>query len=191
MAPSASQANEWPGTAGSEWVELGRVLRAHALDGSLLVALHGEDADSLIATPRVLLRGSAGAREFETREVRPVPFARSRGARVRLRLAGIDSREQAEPWSGASLSVAAEALPALPEGEYYWRELIGLECVTLAGASLGVVEEIWPTGSNDVLVVRGDGRTTLVPALHDVLVRVDLAARKLWIDPPAGLLEPS
>jgi 16S rRNA processing protein RimM len=56
----------------------------------------------------------------------------------------------------------------------------------MAGTS---AEEIWPTGSNDVLVIRDGTRTRLVPALRSVLVRVDATAGELWIDPPAGLLE--
>jgi 16S rRNA processing protein RimM len=183
--------NERPDAAPPGWVELGRVLRAHGLDGTLLVALHGEDAANLIDAPRVLLRGSSGSLEVDVLDVRPIPFARARGARVRARLAGIDSRERAESWGGATLSIPEAALPALPEGEYYWRDLIGLACRTLDGRTLGRIEEIWPTGSNDVLVVRGEGATTLVPALHDVLVRVDLLAGEVCIDPPAGLLEPS
>jgi 16S rRNA processing protein RimM len=182
--------NERPDAVPHGWVELGHVVRAHGLDGTLLVALHGEDAANLIDTPRVLLRGSAGSLEVAVIDVRPIPLARAHGARVRVRLAGIDSRERAESWSGATLSIPETALPALPDGEYYWRDLIGLECLTLDGRSLGRIEEIWPTGSNDVLVVRGAGATTLVPALHDVLARVDLEQRRVWIDPPAGLLEP-
>ena len=81
------------------------------------------------------------------------------------------------------------ALEPLPEGEFYWREILGLRCLTLAGEELGTVEEIWPTGDVDVLVVRQADRTRLIPALAGLMVRVDREAGELWIDPPEGLLE--
>ena len=110
-------------------------------------------------------------------------------ARVRLWLAGLDSRERAELWRGAALSIPETALQPLPQGEFYWRELLGLRCCRMDGEPLGVVEEIWPTGSNDVLVIRDGDRLHLVPALRSVLVRVDRAAGEMRVDWPAVLVE--
>ena len=126
-----------------------------------------------------------------------IPFrvleARDRGrARVELRLAGLGTREHARAWSGARVSIAHALLRPLPEGEYYQRDLIGLAVRTPDGRHVGHVQEIWPTGGHDLLVVATSGEPVLVPAVEPVLTRVDLAAREIWIDPPAGLIpEPS
>ena len=55
---------------------------------------------------------------------------------------------------GADIGVSPEQLPSLPEGEYYWRDLIGCRVVTTKGYELGEVSELMETGSNDVLVVQ-------------------------------------
>lgn len=157
--------------------------RARGLDGSLLVHLHGDDPAHLLAAPEVSLQGEPGRIPFRVLE------ARDRGrARVELRLAGLGTRELAREWAGAGVSIAQALLRPLPEGEYYQRDLIGLAVRTADGRHLGHVQEIWPTSGHDLLVVATSGEPVLVPAVEPVLTRVDLAAREIWIDPPAGLI---
>ena len=192
----ASHACEIEPVTRDGWVEVGLVLRPHGLRGELLISLHGDDAGNLSRADRVRLRGEPGRIDFDLLSVRATgPRVRTVRAdpRARVRLAGVETREQAKAWSGAEVRIPESALAPLPEGEYYWRDLIGLACRTLGGESLGSVEEIWSTGSNDVLVVRGSRGTLLVPALRDVLVRVELESSSgtdkgvVWIDPPPGL----
>lgn len=171
------------------WVEIGRVVKAHGLSGSLLVQLHGDDPENLAAAGEVQLNGRPGESGFAIRSLSYAGSAADGRARIRLTLARLSTREAAELWKGAALSIPESALQQLPEGEYYWRDLLGLRCRTLAGELLGTVEEIWPTGSNDVLVVRGGDTQRLIPALRSVLVRVDSAQGELWIDLPPGVVD--
>ena len=170
------------------WIDVGRVSRVHGLRGALTVVLYGNDPSNLAKAARLCLERGGSRREFEIAEARPAGPSSGR-AKLRLRLTGLDTREDAEPWAGASVLIPETALPPLPEGEYYWRDLIGLRCVSVGGRQLGVVEEIWETGSNDVLVVRDGKRMLLIPALYDVLVAIDRAAGELRVDPPEELLE--
>jgi 16S rRNA processing protein RimM len=186
-----ASASQRPAEGQTPWVEVGTVARAHGLKGALLLLLHSDDPANLLAAGRLRLSGAAGDAEFALRSAEPAGAAGNGRARVRVRLEGIEGRDSAERWRGAGVGIPESALRALPEGEYYWRDLIGATCRTLGGRELGAVEEIWPTGSNDVLVVRRGEAQVLIPALHDVLVRLDLEARVLWIDPPDGLLEDS
>ncbi len=171
------------------WVEIGEVVRPHSLRGTLLVSLYGDDPENLIHAGRVLLRGAPGAIEFRFGSASTVGSPRGGRVRVRLQLAAIETREQAELWAGARLSIPESALQRLPEGEYYWRDLLGLRCRTVDGEEIGVVEEIQPGGDHDLLLVRHATGTLCVPALRRVLVRVDRERGELWIDPPEGLLE--
>ncbi len=170
-------------------IELGRVARAQGMDGTLLVQLHGDNASNLDRASEVMLEGEPGSIPFRVLAVaggRP----RSDGRlRVRLQLAGIDSRERAQTWIGARVTIPESALEPLPEGEYYWRDLIGLGCVLRDGSPLGVLREIWPTRSHDVLVI-GDGNEPLLLAASDELVvSVDRDAGELVVDPPEGLFD--
>lgn len=97
---------------------------------------------------------------------------------------GIDDRTAAEAWLRAELVAPAAALPALPDGEYYWHQLTGL-LVYSGDVCLGEVVELLETGANDVLVVReaASNRERLIPYLPErVVMRVDLAARRMDVD---------
>lgn len=165
----------------SSWVEVGRVLRAHGLAGVLLVELHSDDAANLLAAPQVLLEGSARKSAFGLVRAERQPSA-ARGARARLWLRGVADRNAAEAWAGARVSIPEDALAALPEGEFYWRDLLGARVCRADGSALGEIAEIWPTPAHDVLVVRDGARTRLLPARQDALVRFDRAARTLVVD---------
>lgn len=174
--------------AGQTWVELGRVRRSHGQDGSLAVGLHGDDPDSILAASEVLLSGEVATIQFQVRECEPLGVAKGGHLQVRVALEGIGDRDAAEVWTGAKLHVLEQALPSLPEGEFYWRDLIGATCRLRNGEVLGIVDEIWPTGANDVLVVKGNAEAILIPALDEVLLRLDREQNELWVELPEGFL---
>lgn len=163
------------------WVEVGRVLRAHGLSGALFVALHSDDASNLLSAAQVLLEVAGRKSAFELDHAESVPHAAGGGARLRLRLRGVASRSAAEAWAHATLSISESALAPLPEGEFYWRDLIGATLRRADGSALGEIAEIWPTPAHDVLVVRDGARTRLLPARQDAFLRFDRAARSLFV----------
>jgi 16S rRNA processing protein RimM len=103
------------------------------------------------------------------------------GSALVARLEGIDDRDQAASLRSAQIAVPRSALPAAPKGEYYWADLIGLCVVNCEGVELGVVDEVFATGANDVLVVRG-ARERLIPFVQSVVIEVDLDALRLKVD---------
>jgi 16S rRNA processing protein RimM len=174
--------------ADRDWVELGRVLRPHGLDGCLLVGLHSDDPSNLIAAKELRLTGEMGEIPFRVAGAEPAGPGPGGRARVRLWLVGMDSRERADRFAHAGVRIAASALAALPEGEFYWRDLIGLRALDRDGAELGQLAEIVPTAGHDVLVIRGAGPDLLLPATAGLIVRLDRERGELWLDPPAELV---
>ena len=86
----------------------------------------------------------------------------------------------------------AEDLPALPEGEHYWYELVGCDLETEGGRRVGRIREIWETGAHDVLVVeRDDGATCLVPTARELLREIDVEARRVVVEERPGLFDPA
>ena len=178
-----------PGVAARDWVELGRVIRPHGLAGGLLVSLHGDDPSNLLRSPTVALRAAPGTIPFKVESAEPAGAGPGGRQRLRLILQGIDSRDRALVWADAAVLVPLGAIRALPEGEFYWRDLIGLEARSADGASLGRIAEIVATGAADVLVIRRDGRRDLLlPMVTDWIVRLEREPGELWLDPPAELL---
>lgn len=103
------------------------------------------------------------------------------GSTLVAQLAGYDDRNQAAELVGATIWVSEDRLPRLRKGEYYWRQLIGLDVMTLQGESLGVVDHLMETGANDVLVVVGT-REILLPYIPSVIREVDLQRGAITVD---------
>lgn len=113
---------------------------------------------------------------------------RRQGQAIVVRLKGISDRDLARTYCGAEVKVPTAEMPELPEGEFYWRQLQGLDVFTVEGECFGRVDHLIETGSNDVLVVHAtpdsiDQRERLIPYRPDQVVReINLAERKLVVD---------
>jgi 16S rRNA processing protein RimM len=107
------------------------------------------------------------------------------------RFAGVNDRNAAEALKGVEMSVARERLPEPAEDEFYFADLIGLAAERPDGTPLGEVVAVHNFGAGDVLEVRlaEDGDTVFLPFTRATVPEVDLASRRLVIDPPEGLLD--
>jgi 16S rRNA processing protein RimM len=117
-----------------------------------------------------------------------VAHLRRVGERLLLQLDDCASRERAQRFTGSEICVEREALPPPLPGEFYWWELEGLTVYTETGECLGRVEEFFPTGSNEVLVVRKGQQETLLPFIKEVIVAVDRTQGIMQIHAIPGLL---
>jgi 16S rRNA processing protein RimM len=90
-----------------------------------------------------------------------------------LKLSGIEDRDAAAKLVRSSVWIPSEIMKKLPEGEYYWSEIIGLRVVTEEGQSLGRIESVFPTGGNDVYVCRSAEKEILLPAIGEVVRQID------------------
>jgi len=106
-----------------------------------------------------------------------------------LSVKGVRDRSTIESWRGRFLFLPEQALDELPEGYYYEHHLIGLECVSPDGQILGTVTAVDPGQAQTRLVVRRDRRDFLVPYVPEIVREVDLAAGRLVVDAPPGLLD--
>jgi len=129
------------------------------------------------------LRG--GARLLAGDETLTVAATREAGRHLLVRFTGLADRTAVEHLRGVTLEVHESDLPALPEGEYYRHQLIGLTVVDPEGRTLGTLEQVLETGANDVYVVRTpDDGELLLPATAEVVLRVDVTAGRIDVSPP-------
>lgn len=106
-----------------------------------------------------------------------------------MQFAGFESREAAQTLRDELIEIDEEALPDLPDHEYYVDDLQGLTVVSSTGEEIGELVEVLTTGANDVYVVRRAGqKDILVPAIADIVLTVDLQARRMTIELIPGLL---
>ena len=173
------------GAGGVARVILGRVVGVHGVRGALRVRLV---ADDLFEVPSVMLGGEEEDPDGRVYEV--ARTAPGRKGEARLWLVGVTQREQAEALRGQWVSAEANELAALPEGEYYTYELVGCRVFDLDGNEIGAVQEIWPTGAHDVLVVLDEqGNQQLIPTAPEIMQAVDLEQQRISIDAIPGLIQ--
>ncbi|SEM76559.1 16S rRNA processing protein RimM [Pseudorhodobacter antarcticus] len=123
-----------------------------------------------------------GTRSFKVTLIRPV--AGGLGARI----AGVDTKEQADALKGITLFVSRDKFPSLPDDEYYHADLIGLEVRDTGGVMLGKVTAVHNHGAGDLLEVGVAGATSiLLPFTMATVPTVDLGAGRIVVDPPEGL----
>jgi 16S rRNA processing protein RimM len=163
-----------------QFLAVGRVLRPHGLRGELRVEIH-TDYPERFALYRQLYLGSAY-----------VPY-RLEGHRfhqgvVLLTLEGIDDRNKATALQGQWVWIAMDDAVPLEEGEYYLHQVLDLRVITVDGEELGWVAEIIETGANDVYVVHGARGEILLPAIPEVIVKVDVQAGKMTVRLLDGLV---
>ena len=105
------------------------------------------------------------------------------------RLDGVISKEDADALRNTSLYADRAAMPALPDDEYYYTDLIGLTVLDTGGATLGTVRNVLDHGAGDLLevTVPGQSDTVLLPFTQSAVPTVDLSAGRIIADPPEGL----
>lgn len=101
---------------------------------------------------------------------------------------GIGEMEEAALFRGSLLYLPAEEV-CLEDGEFFYHQIVGLSVVTTEGVALGKVEDIMVTGSNDVYVVKKGKKEHLIPAITDVVKKIDLEEKTIIIEAMEGLLD--
>ena len=106
-----------------------------------------------------------------------------------VKLDGLDVREDAQLMTNFEILIDPAVLPELPEDEFYWRDLIGMQVVTGNGYDLGTVSDLLETGSNDVLVVKANLKDAfgqkgrLIPFLEEQVIKhIDREAQRIEVD---------
>ncbi len=120
---------------------------------------------------------------------------REQGKGVVAQLEGVNDPDQAIALNGHSIWVKQADLPALPTGQFYWQQLIGLRVSNTMSLELGVIESVLETGANDVLVIKAaqgsqvaegsqvaQATEILVPYVDEIIVEIDIEQGTMIVD---------
>jgi len=165
-------------------ITIGKAVKPFGVKGEMKIEPMTDFPERFKDLRRVYLVSPAGKEIVCT--VRTVRYA---GGVPYLLFGGYDSPEQARTLNGWLVKVPEEETVPLPEGSYYWFELIGMEVFSEGGDKLGTIVDIFETGSNDVYVVKRGRKEVYIPATQEVIRQVDRAARRMIIHLMDGLME--
>ena len=166
----------------SDLIQVGHIAGAYGIRGGIRVAPYSTDADALLNVKTWWL---------DKPTLRPVQVrsAKYHSGDVTATLVDLSERDAAEALKGATVQVSRADFPALPEDEYYWTDLIGLDVVNVQGESLGKVADMMHNGAQSILrimpvAVNPDDKPAerLVPFVDPFVKTVDLKARLITLD---------
>ncbi len=120
--------------------------------------------------------------DFE--QAKRIEQSRSQKGGVIVKLAGIDDRDSAVELLDRKIWIAGEQLTPLPENEYYWYQLIGLDVLDTENKQLGSIKDLIETGANDVMVIRDKGKAEhLIPYIQGQVIKsIDLERNCMVVD---------
>jgi 16S rRNA processing protein RimM len=164
-------------------VLLGEILGAHGLRGEVRLKSFTSDPVSIGAYGAVEL-GDSG-RSAMIRRLRP-----SKDAFIAV-LEGVSDRTAAEALKGSLLYVPRDRLPPPSEDEVYVTDIVGSAVFLKDGRFLGEVAAISDYGAGDLLEIKAPAQrhTFLIPFVGSMVPEVDIAHRRIVVDPPEGLIE--
>lgn len=167
--------------AAEDLIVLGKIYSVHGIRGEVKVYSFTDPIDNLLDYPRWTLR-----RDGESRQV-DLASGRLQGKVLVIKIKGLVDREEARSFAGFDICVPRTQLPALPDGEFYWLQLQGLQVIDQLGQLLGKIDSLLETGANDVMLVRPcagslDDRERLLPYTEQCVQLVDLAAGQMRVE---------
>lgn len=165
-------------------VSIGRVIKAHGVRGEMKVEPLSDFSERYENLNSVRLELADGiVQSFN------VDNARFRDGVVVLKLQGIDNRESAAALRGAYVSIGIDEVVPLDENRFYFFQLEGLNVVTVDGSKIGTVLRIEQYPAHNVIVVKTETKTIMIPAIKEFIVNVDLQKKQIVVTMIEGFPE--
>lgn len=166
-----------------ENLEIGQIVNTFGIKGFVKVNPFVDDISRFDDLKKVYIKKQKTIKEFEVEEVK---YHKNM---VLVKFKGIDKVEEAETLRNSYLEVDRENAIDLQEGEYFIADLLGLDVITDEGNTLGKLEDIFNTGSNDIYVVKDElGKQILLPAISEVIKEINLEEKKILVHLLEGLI---
>lgn len=169
-------------------ISVGKIIGTHGVKGAVKVISLSDVEDRFQQLDRVYLVNEV-TEEIVKARIKSV-FTH-KGMEI-VTFEGWDHIEQVEDLKHWLIKIPREERPKLPENEFYFDDILGLQVYDQQGVLLGEIVHIFPTGSNDVYEVSpGDAaqKNILIPALKNVIKEINFEDGYMVIDPPEGLIE--
>ena len=159
---------------------VGRIGRAHGVLGEATIEVQTDDPD---------IRFQIG-NKLTLDDGKQLTIRSSRWHNQILLLAfdGIADRNQIEELRDQLISSDVD-LDSLAPGEYHFQQLIGCEVFQQNGELIGAVDEIVKLPGQDLLSVNRAGAQVLIPMVKQIIIEIDVSAKKIVVNPPEGLLD--
>ncbi|WP_046244580.1 ribosome maturation factor RimM [Hymenobacter terrenus] len=170
-----------------ETYQLGYIIKTHGLRGHVVAHFDVDDVSAYAKLKTVFLTLTGAPTKLVEHQVEKVqPQA---GARVLLKLRGIERIEEAEPLRGAQLHLPLAQLPELEDDQFYFHDVIGFTVVDENLGELGTVENFYELPQQDMLAMRYQGQEVLIPVVDELVSHANKETQQIYVNLPDGLLD--
>lgn len=165
-----------------EYFEIGQIVNTSGLKGIVKVNPFTDDVSRFEEIKKVFIEKNKELTEYEIEEVR---FHKNQ---VLIKFKNIDSIEEAEKFRNCYIKISRKDAKKLPEDTYFIVDLIDTNVYLENDEYVGKIIDVFSTGSNDVYVIKREENTDLlIPAIKDVVKKVDIKNKKMIINLIKGL----
>ncbi len=165
-------------------LEVGKLVNTHGLRGEVKIVPWMDEPEDFERLGTVYLKTRNGNIKLT---VKTVKYQKSN---LIVKFAEFDDINDVECYKGCVLCAERDELGQLPDGVYYIADLIGLCVYTETGESVGIIEDVFNTGANDIYEIRREGKKNLlIPAIDDVVLAIDTDGGRVTVRIPEGLDE--
>ena len=164
-------------------LSVGQIVNTFGIKGFVKVNPWVNDVTRFDDLKKVYIKIRKSLKELEIEEVK---YHKNQ---VLLKFKGIETVEQAEILRNAIIEIDRKDAIPLEEGEYFIADLLESEVYTDEGEKLGILEDIFNTGSNDIYVVKNElGKSILLPRIKEVFKEIDVENKKIIVHLIEGLI---
>lgn len=166
-----------------EFLEIGKIVNSYGIKGFMKVVPYTDDITRFNQLKNIYIEKNSKRIPFRIEKVK---YQKNL---VLLKLEGINDINDIEQYKNCYIKIDRKDAIKLPKDTYFITDLIGLEVYTDENILLGNVVDIFPTGSNDVYVVKDElGKQVLLPAISEVIQSIDLKNKKIVVHLIPGLI---
>ncbi len=163
--------------------EFGHIIKPHGLKGELWILLDVDFPDDYEELESVFLEQSGNLIPFFITDLH------IKGERALIQFEDVDNYEAAAELTGSKLFLPLSILPLLPDDQYYFHELVGMQVEDDKNGNVGIAKEVASRAGQDLLIVDKDGKEILIPMVDTILTSVHKSSKVIYVSLPDGLLD--
>ena len=167
-----------------KYLEIGQIVNTFGIKGMVKIKPFTENTKKRFDNlKKVYIKTKKEKKEYEIEEIK------YHKEMVLAKFKGIETIEEAEKFRNSYLLINRENEKPLEKGTYYIVDMVGLEVYTDEGEKLGILDDIFNSGSSDIYVVKNElGKQILLPAIKKVIKNIDMENRKITVHLIKGLM---
>ncbi len=160
----------------AKYVQIGKIVAPHGVRGEVRVVQLSEFIDQMFNAKEFYIKDKGWLKVDSIREHKQF---------LLVKFTGIDNMDFAQTLRNKDLFLTREQIGQLPDGRYYIEDMLGIKVFDLEDNFLGILSEVFQTGSNDVYVVKREGKKDLlIPALKTVVKETNILEQIMIVNPP-------